>query len=106
MDRSGRTAAPAPATPYDTTNGIMRAKHRRTLERMFARPTPAGIRWPDIEAMLRAADVEISERSGSRVLLKKGPERMIVHRPHPVPEAGRATVRDIVAFLEAAGVKP
>ena len=84
----------------------MRAKHQRTLERMFARPTPAGIRWPDIEAMLRAADVEISERSGSRVLLKKGPERMIVHRPHPAPEAGRATVRDIVAFLEAAGVRP
>lgn len=84
----------------------MRTKHQRTLARMFARLTPAGIRWPDIEAMLRAADVEISERSGSRVLLKKGPERMIVHRPHPAPEAGRATVRDIVAFLEAVGVKP
>jgi hypothetical protein len=73
---------------------------------MFARPTPAGIRWPDIEAMLRAADVQLAERSGSRVLLKKGSERMIVHRPHPAPEAGRATVRDVVAFLKAAGVKP
>ena len=40
---------------------------------MFARPTPAGIRWPDNEAMRRAAGVEISERSGSRVLSKKGP---------------------------------
>ena len=31
---------------------------------------------------------------------------MVVHRPHPAPEAGRATVRDMVAFLEAVGVKP
>ena len=84
----------------------MRAKHHRTLERMFARPTPASVRWPDIEAALKAADVEISERSGSRVLLKKGRERMVVHRPHPAPEAGRATVGDIVAFLDAAGVRP
>ena len=91
---------------YGINNGIMRVKHRRTLERMFARPTPAGIRWRDIEAMLRAVGVEIAERSGSRVLLRKGPERMIVHRPHPAPEAGRATVRDIVAFLETIGVRP
>ena len=85
----------------------MRVRHRRTLERMFARPTPAGIRWLDIEAMLGAVGgVEIAERSGSRVLLRKGPERMVVHRPHPAAEAGRATVRDIVAFLETIGVRP
>ena len=84
----------------------MRAKHRRTLESMRARPTPAGIRWADIAAMLEAAGVEVSERSGSRVLLKKGAERMIVHAPHPAPETGRGAVRAIVAFLEAAGVKP
>ena len=55
--------------------------------------------------MLNSAGVEVSQRSGSRVLLKKGAERIVVHRPHPEPEAGRATVRDIAAFLEAVGVK-
>ena len=84
----------------------MRAKHRRTLESMRARPTLAGIRWADIAAMLEAAGVEVSERSGSRVLLKNGAERMIVHVPHPAPETGRGAVRAIVAFLDAAGVKP
>ena len=84
----------------------MTGKHQRTLARVFARPTPADIRWTDIEAMLLAAGVEVAERAGSRVLLKKGAERMIVHRPHPGPGTGRATVRDIAAFLEAAGVKP
>lgn len=84
----------------------MRLKHQRILENMFTRPTPAGIRWMDIVAVLKAVDVEVSQRSGSRVLLKKGAERMIVHRPHPESETGRATVRDIAAFLAAIGVKP
>ena len=56
--------------------------------------------------MLNAAGVEVIQRSGSRVLLKTGAERIVVHRPHPEPEAGRATVRDIAAFLDAAGVGP
>ena len=56
--------------------------------------------------MLHAAGVEVTQRSGSRVLLKKGTERIVVHRPHPEPEAGRATVRDIAAFLDGVGVKP
>ena len=84
----------------------MRTKHRRTLEQVFRRPTPAGIRWLDIVALLQAVDVEVSQRSGSRVLLKKGEARMVVHRPHPEPETGKATVRDIAAFLEAIGEKP
>ena len=84
----------------------MRTKHRRTLENVFRTPTPAGIRWADIVSMLEAVGAEVSQRSGSRVLLKKGAERMVVHRPHPEPETGRATVRDIAAFLNATGVKP
>ena len=84
----------------------MRAKHHRTLERVFRKPTPADIRWTDTVAMLSAAGVEVNQRAGSRVLLKKGAERMVIHRPHPEPEIGKATVRDIAAFLETAGIKP
>ena len=58
------------------------------------------------QAMLRAFGVEIVERSGSRIGLRMGSERMVVHRPHPRPNAGRATVRDIALFLRAAGVEP
>ena len=70
----------------------MRAKYQRTLNEVFKRQTPSGIRWADIVTMLNAADVEVTQRSGSRVLLKKGTERIVVHRPHPEPETGRATV--------------
>ena len=85
---------------------VTRAKHHRILESMFKKPTPAGIRWTDIVAMLQAAGVEVSQRSGSRALLKKGADRMVIHRPHPETETGRATVRDIAAFLESIGVNP
>ena len=84
----------------------MRSKHRKTLARVCERPAPADLRWADVEAMLRASGVEVVERSGSRVGLMKGGERIVVHRPHPAPVTGRATVRDIAAFLRAAGVQP
>ena len=84
----------------------MNSKQRRALERMFSRPTPSGLRWADIVSLLGAVGVKVADRSGSRVLLKKGAERMVVHRPHPGPETGRATVRDIAAFLDAIGVRP
>ncbi|MCY4369326.1 MAG: type II toxin-antitoxin system HicA family toxin [bacterium] len=84
----------------------MRRKHERTLERVFKRPTPANIRWNDIVALLNAAGVEMFERSGSRVGLKKGGERMVVHRPHPEPDTGKQTVRAIASFLKTIGIEP
>lgn len=84
----------------------MRAKHRRTLVRVYEKPTPADIRWEDMKSLLRACGVDVVERSGSRVGLSKGSERIVIHRPHPKPVTGRATVRDIAAFLRAAGVEP
>ena len=84
----------------------IRRKHLRTLERVFTRPTPSDIRWADIESVLEAVGVEVSERTGARLLVKKGTERIVVHRPHPSPPTGRATVRNIAMFLRQIGVTP
>ena len=84
----------------------MRSKHRKTLARVCEKPAPADIRWADVEAMLRVCGVEVVERSRSRVGLMKGGERIVVHRPHPAPTTGRATVRDVAAFLRAVGIQP
>ncbi|MDE0170905.1 MAG: type II toxin-antitoxin system HicA family toxin [bacterium] len=84
----------------------MNTKQRRTLEKVFKKPTPADIRWNDIMALLNAVGVNVSQRSGSRVGLKKGSERMVVHRPHPEPETGRKTVRAIARFLTTTGIEP
>ena len=54
--------------------------------------------------MLSACGVAVTQRAGSRVALAKNRERMVVHRPHPRPQTSHATVRDIAAFLRAAGV--
>ena len=91
---------------HGVTLGAMRGKHRRTLVRVFERPTPSDIRWEDLVVMLRACGVEVVERSGSRVGLLKDGERIVIHRPHPKPVTGRATVRDVAAFLSAVGVLP
>ena len=84
----------------------LRSRHRRTLERIFATPTPSDIRWAEVVALLTALDIEVVERAGSRVLLIKDNESIVVHRPHPSPHLVRTAVRRIAGFLEAIGVKP
>ena len=84
----------------------MRARHRRTLERLFSQPTPANIRWREVVALMDALDMEMYQRAGSRVTFKKGALRLMVHRPHPRPELKQNTVREIAKFLEKAGVRP
>ena len=82
------------------------SRHRRTLERIFTRPTPSDIRWVEIEALLLAVDVEVSERAGSRVGLRKETERIVIHKPHPGSQIGKGAVRAIAQFLEEIGVTP
>jgi hypothetical protein len=45
----------------------MNRRHRRTLGRIFAEPTPADLRWSEAETLLLALGAEISEGAGRRV---------------------------------------
>jgi len=60
---------------------------------MRAVPAPTDIRWAEIESLLNALGVTLVERAGSRVQLVKGPDSIVVHKPHPRPEIRRETVR-------------
>ena len=82
----------------------LNSRQRRTLERVFARPTPADIRWSELESLLRALGVEIRQGSGSRVRLSKGPETQTVHKPHPGAEVSREAVRQVLRMLTRLGV--
>jgi len=84
----------------------MNSRHQRTLQRIFAEPTPADLRWRDVEAVLRAAGAEVSEGAGSRVRVALSGARAVFHRPHPGPETRRGLVRAVRDFLAAAGIKP
>ena len=84
----------------------MRSKHKRTLERIFARPVSGTIRWTDIEALFSALGAEITQREGSRVQVYLFGEDRIFHRPHPSPETDKGAVASIRDWLEENGVSP
>jgi HicA-like toxin of HicAB toxin-antitoxin system len=84
----------------------MNSRHRRTLGRIFAEPTPADLRRRDIEAVLRAAGAEVSEGAGSRVRGALRGVRAVFHRLHPGPETRRGVVRAVRDLLAAAGIRP
>lgn len=84
----------------------LNANQRRTLEALFETPTRANIRWDRIEALVRALGGEVTEGRGSRVRFRLGDRIATLHRPHPRPTAGKATVEDIRRFFENAGIKP
>ena len=56
---------------------LMRARQRRTLERLFSKPTPANIRWREVVSLLDALNFEITEgRSGSREIVQGAGSRV------------------------------
>ena len=85
---------------------MLSSKNRRTLAAIFAQPTPADIRWADIETLLLAIGAERSEGRGSRVRFFLDGQILTVHRPHPSPQTKRYAVRDVRDFLKAAGFDP
>jgi HicA toxin of bacterial toxin-antitoxin, len=84
----------------------MNAKHRRTLDAVFARPVPSDIRWVEIEGLFKALGAECSEGRGSRVRVSLNGQDAIFHRPHPRPETNKGAVVSVREFLKKAGVEP
>lgn len=84
----------------------MKAKHNRTLNRIFEVPVNASIAWKDIEALFIYLDAEISEGRGSRVRVALNDVRAVFHRPHPKKETDKGAVVSVRRFLNEAGVQP
>jgi hypothetical protein len=84
----------------------MKAKHRRTLEAIFATPTRAGIVFPDIEALVIAIGGEVREGEGSRVVFELKGSRRYLHRPHPGKEAKKYQVEELREWLKYLEVMP
>lgn len=84
----------------------MSRRHQRTLDAIFAKPTPATLEWDRVEALFRSLGADVVERAGSRVAVALGGARATFHRPHPRKEIGRKTIEDVRDFLTNAGVTP
>jgi hypothetical protein len=84
----------------------MKAAHRLTLDKIFANPVSASIKWRDVEALLVALGAEVSEGGGSRVRFTIADQTLFLHRPHPSPDTKRWAIRDIREFLTNVGIRP
>lgn len=83
----------------------MKAKHKKTLDAIYAKPIQSNIVWKDIEALFIALGAEISEGQGSRVRVALNGIRAVFHRPHPKKETDKGAVVSVRRFLDTAGVK-
>ena len=84
----------------------MNARHRKTLEAIFGRPTSGSVKFSDIEALVVALGGQVREGSGSRVALQLGSSVKHAHRPHPGKEAKKYQVEEIRAWMVDQGIKP
>ena len=84
----------------------MNARHRKTLEAVFARPERSDIAWRDIESLLIALGADVTEGNGSRVRVALHGVRAVFHRPHPQKETEKGAVKSVRRFLSEAGVQP
>ncbi len=89
-----------------STMDVMRRKHQRTLELLFARPVSGNLSWRDVEALFMELGAEVSERAGSRVAVVLFGEVRVFHRPHPSPATGKGAVASIRKWFEEHGVTP
>jgi len=73
---------------------------------MFHRPISGNIQWRDVEDLFVALGAAISEREGSRILVRLFDERRVFHRPHPSPNTDKGAVESMRKWLDDNGVKP
>lgn len=85
---------------------MLKRKHFRTLQTIFARPISANLQWRDVEALLIALGGEIEEREGSRVAVMLFNQVQVFHRPHPSPNTDKGAVASIRRWLESNGIFP
>lgn len=84
----------------------MKAKHRKTLEAIFAKPTRGGIVFSEIEALIVGLGGEVREGEGSRVAFELKVTRNYLHRPHPGKEAKKYQVEELRDWLLQLEIKP
>ncbi len=84
----------------------MKAKHRKILKAVFAKPTRANIKFSDIESLVEALGGEVRGGDGSRVVLELFKSRVYAHRPHPGKETKKYMVEKIREWLTDLEVTP
>ena len=84
---------------------MLKKKHQKTLNAIFARPIQAGLPWADIESLFKALGAELSEGAGSRIRVALGHRKAVFHRPHPRKETDKGALASVRRFLIELGIQ-
>jgi hypothetical protein len=86
----------------------MKARHRKTLEAIFKKPTDGGMVFAEIESLVIALGGEVREGSGSRshVAFELNGRRRYLHRPHPGKDAKKYQVEEVREWFIELEVTP
>ncbi len=81
------------------------SKSTKTLEKLQAKPTPAGIKWTELKVALESLGYKMLNGSGSRRKFFHADKDVLIscHEPHPSPDVGRSCIREIVVHLREHG---
>lgn len=84
----------------------MKSKHRKTLAALYLKPTPRGIVFSEIEALVVGLGGRVREGEGSRVVFELKATRRYLHRPHPGKEARKYQVEELRQWFLQLEIKP
>lgn len=81
------------------------SKKQKQVEKLLKEPTPTDLTWAELEAALGALGLDFYPNSagGSHGKFKHRDDpslRYMASRPHPKPEVGEKTVKNIVRWLK------
>jgi len=65
------------------------AGHDHTKAAIVADPVSGGIKWRDIESLLKSLGAKITEGRGSRIRFFLNGRKATFHRPHPSPNTDK-----------------
>ena len=81
------------------------SKHQKALEKICTSPTPADIKWKDLQTVLDRLGYKMLKNSGSRrKFYHEGKDALFIcHQPHPSPNVDKGCIADLAEHLKAYG---
>lgn len=79
----------------------MNSAHKKTLDKIAAKPERGDVKWSDVEKLLLALGCREIKGDGSRVrFVAPQGTVLLMHRPHPRPDMDKGAVKSLRNFLK------
>ena len=85
---------------------LMKGRHAKTLDAVFADPVRANVFWSDVETLFSNLGADLSEGRGSCIRVSLNGVDAVFHRPHPQKETDKGAFKSVRRFLTEAGYAP